>query len=587
VEIAKRRGFPVHLSTLANVSLTKILARLRSSSNNNKRHNSPDDSLAKYSFFSSLNIDRVVLPRELSIDEARAMAAACPDGLELEIFVHGALCYAVSGRCYWSSYLGGKSGIRGRCVQPCRRIYTQKDHRQGFFSCNDLSLDVLVRPLQKIKNIRSWKIEGRKKGPHYVFYTVQAYRLLRDEGDSPASRKAALFLLGMALGRPGTHYTFLPQRPFCPIDKQRPGSGLFLGRMRKKAVFVSRQNLLKGDVIRIGFEDEKTHAVHRISRSIPKGGKFYLKSKRKKGLQKVSFPTPAEGTPVFLIDRREKDLQDVLKRYEKELEEIPLSDIRSIRSSRVVVSTHKAVIRKNRNITLSISRNLEKRKTSNSGIWLSLNNWKKIPKSLLSSIWFFLPPVIFPKEEQEWYKAINRVCALGGKNFVVNAPWQIALFPETRGGTMGKNPVKNIWAGPFCNIANSSAVKVLSRVGFSGAFVSSELGQRDLLDLPGKSPLPLGIVIKGNWPLCIARTVSPDIELNIPFSSPKREDAWVVKRDANYWVYPNWPIDLHEKRRELVRAGYAVFANFVETIPKHVSEKKRPGKWNWDLGLKG
>lgn len=55
---------------------------------------------------------RVILPRELSIDEIRQVAAACPEDMDLELFVHGALCWCVSGRCYWSSYLGGKSGLR-------------------------------------------------------------------------------------------------------------------------------------------------------------------------------------------------------------------------------------------------------------------------------------------------------------------------------------------------------------------------------------------------------------------------------------------------------------------------------------------
>ena len=108
------------------------------------------------------------------------MAAQCPDDLGLEVFVHGALCYAVSGRCYWSSYLGGKSGLRGRCVQPCRRFYHQKSQNGRFFSCYDLSIDVLVKVMLDIPAIHAWKIEGRKKGPHYVYYTTRAYQLLRD-----------------------------------------------------------------------------------------------------------------------------------------------------------------------------------------------------------------------------------------------------------------------------------------------------------------------------------------------------------------------------------------------------------------------
>jgi putative protease len=89
------------------------------------------------------------------------MALSCPSGLELECFVHGALCYAVSGRCYWSSFLGGKSGLRGRCVQPCRRLYTHLGKTKRFFSCQDLSLDVLTKTLLDVPQVASWKIEGR------------------------------------------------------------------------------------------------------------------------------------------------------------------------------------------------------------------------------------------------------------------------------------------------------------------------------------------------------------------------------------------------------------------------------------------
>ena len=122
----------------------------------------------------------MVLPRELSIDEIRQMDEEAPEDMDFEMFVHGALCWCVSGRCYWSSYLGGKSGLRGRCVQPCRRIYKQKGREGRFFSCQDLSIDVLVKTLAEIPHIRSLKIEGRKKGPHYVYHVVTAYRMLLD-----------------------------------------------------------------------------------------------------------------------------------------------------------------------------------------------------------------------------------------------------------------------------------------------------------------------------------------------------------------------------------------------------------------------
>jgi putative protease len=110
LSLVRQTGFrgEIKLSTLANVSFGQALALA-----------------AK-----TLRVDRVVLPRELNIDEIKAVAQVCPPGLGLEVFIHGALCYAVSGRCYWSSYLGGKSGLRGRCVQPCRRVFNQSSDHQ-------------------------------------------------------------------------------------------------------------------------------------------------------------------------------------------------------------------------------------------------------------------------------------------------------------------------------------------------------------------------------------------------------------------------------------------------------------------------
>ncbi|MDM8517948.1 peptidase U32 family protein, partial [Desulfobacterales bacterium HSG16] len=144
ISMARKAGFQkeIHLSTLANAGFPEALKMIGKIE----------------------GVDCVVIPRELDIDEIKQMAAACPDRLSLEIFIHGALCYGVSGRCYWSSFFGGKSGLRGRCVQPCRRFYSQGEKREKFFSCLDLGLDVLVRTVEKTNKIRAWKIEGRKKG---------------------------------------------------------------------------------------------------------------------------------------------------------------------------------------------------------------------------------------------------------------------------------------------------------------------------------------------------------------------------------------------------------------------------------------
>jgi U32 family peptidase len=519
-----------------------------------------------------LPIDGMVLPRELSIDEIKAMAAACPPGLALEVFIHGALCYGVSGRCYWSSFLGGRSGLRGRCVQPCRRIYAQGVERRRFFSCQDLGLDVLVKVLLKIPQISAWKIEGRKKGPHYVYYTVSAYRMLRDHPGDSRMKKAALDLLARSLGRPGTHYGFLSQRPQNPVNtRDATGSGLLVGRIKgggRTPFFTPREELLQGDLLRIGYEDEPGHRIERIGRAVPKGGRYFLSAS--------SRGVPRE-TAVFLIDRREKALDELIQGLEARLADqsarpCPPSTFRCRRPP----PFQGAVETLNVTVTRGIPRRSEPQDPA--GVWLSAQVLAAAPVQSGPGIWWWLPPVVFPQEEGSLRALIAAACSRGGRTFVLNDPWQAALFdlPARR---------LRLWAGPFCNLANPQALAIAAGLGFCGAIVSPELSGADFLSLPRMSPLPLGLVLEGNWPLCVARTAAEELTAETPFLSPKGEEAWVVRHGALVWVYPNWRLDLRERRAELEKAGYRLFVRLVEPVPPAVKMKRRPGGWNWQVGL--
>ena len=124
-----------------------------------------------------LGVTRVVLERQMTIEEIAEVKKSTD--LELEVFIHGALCASLSGQCLFSSYLGGYSGNRGKCKQPCRRRYFSKNGNGFFFSPQDLcSIDMLPR-LREI-GVASLKIEGRLKQPDYVKQTVGAYRMLLD-----------------------------------------------------------------------------------------------------------------------------------------------------------------------------------------------------------------------------------------------------------------------------------------------------------------------------------------------------------------------------------------------------------------------
>ena len=152
--------------------------------------------------------------------------------------------------------------------------------------------------------------------------------------------------------------------------------------------------------------------------------------------------------------------------------------------------------------------------------------------------------------------------------------------------TFFQSPKKlTLWSGPFCNITNSLAVGTLASLGFKGAIVSPEIGHKDYLNLPKCSPLPLGVVISGSWPLCISRVAPEKLKMETPFYSPKGEAAWVRKIESNYWIFPNWQLNLRAKQNELKGAGYSLFVHLIEPMPNDVKPKKRPGLWNWELEL--
>lgn len=133
-----------------------------------------------------LGFSRVVLSRELPLDDVRSIAQRC--GCELEVFVHGALCYSISGLCLFSAMERGRSGNRGRCAYCCRMPYMDSSGRRTLpFSMKDLRLDDRLDGLREA-GVASLKIEGRMKSDLYVASVVRRYRELLDSGKSGTSR---------------------------------------------------------------------------------------------------------------------------------------------------------------------------------------------------------------------------------------------------------------------------------------------------------------------------------------------------------------------------------------------------------------
>lgn len=149
-------------------------------------------------YLKKIGFSRVVLARELSFEEIKSIKEKTE--IELEIFVSGALCISYSGNCYLSSFIGGRSGNRGLCAQPCRKEYETEDGRKGYFlSPKDQLMGFEEVVKYKEIGIESIKLEGRMKSPHYVFETVDYYRSLI-KGEERKERTSDLFNRGYSKG---------------------------------------------------------------------------------------------------------------------------------------------------------------------------------------------------------------------------------------------------------------------------------------------------------------------------------------------------------------------------------------------------
>lgn len=130
------------------------------------------------SFLKEYGVSRVVPARELSLEEIKNLKET---GAEVEIFIHGAMCYCYSGQCLFSSILGGRSGNRGRCAQPCRLPYEINGGKECFpLSMRDMcTIDLLPELIES--GVDSFKIEGRMKKPSYVAGVTAIYRKYIDQ----------------------------------------------------------------------------------------------------------------------------------------------------------------------------------------------------------------------------------------------------------------------------------------------------------------------------------------------------------------------------------------------------------------------
>lgn len=251
-----------------------------------------------------MGFKRVVLARELHLDDIRDIVSST--GAEIECFIHGALCFSISGQCYFSSFLGGHSGNRGRCAQPCRRQYKYRGKEGYYFSTNDFSSIDMI-PELIAAGVSSLKIEGRMKSAEYVARVVEAYRKVLDaperkRGEAVAEAKD---LLKLSFGRLPTKGFLASHNPTdIAIPSLKGSTGRYLGEIKSvhggRITFITKDRLHVGDRLRVQPKTDMAGKAFTIKEIFLGSGK--VMAAKEQSLVAVPSPFPFRvGDTVFKV----------------------------------------------------------------------------------------------------------------------------------------------------------------------------------------------------------------------------------------------------------------------------------------------
>ncbi len=247
-------------------------------------------------YLRKLGFKRVVLPREMSFEEIKKIRESTE--IELEIFVSGALCICYSGNCYMSSFIGGRSGNRGMCAQPCRKMYTSSEGDTGYLlSPKDQLMG--YEEIKKLKEIgiNSIKIEGRMKEKTYVFEAVNYFKNLIN-GIKAEERVSSIFNRGYSKG-------YFYEKRDSVMNRNYPANmGKPIGIISGKELTLE-ENIMLGDGIIYLSKDYETL-----------GGDYINRIEKKN--RKEKFKTAEKGDRIILINAP-KGAKYVFKNYDKEV----------------------------------------------------------------------------------------------------------------------------------------------------------------------------------------------------------------------------------------------------------------------------
>ncbi len=459
-----------------------------------------------------LGITRVVLSRELSRDQIGYICAHSP--VEIEVFAHGALCMCYSGQCFFSSVIGGRSGNRGMCAQPCRLNYRlDGTASRPLLSLKDMSLAGHLRELDDM-GVACIKLEGRMKRPEYVAIVTKVYADALKERREPTAEE--LEKLRLAFSRQGfTDGYFLDQtgpEMFGVHEKTPLPDKLFAevrreyGREHPRVPVAVSMAVRAGEPVKVSLADEDGHSVS-VTGSVPEPARSRAVTKEQVEKQVVKMG----GTPYFCTQCA-VDVGEGLS--------LPLSCINGLRREALKKLSEKRVAAPRRRERPALPLPAVPNRTEAPVYTVSLHAASQLTDELLrcrpvsvalpleelqynsdiiEKILQFgiecavtLPRVLWDRERSIVQKALKQLRDLGVS----------AAYASTLSGIRLAEEAGLTVRGDFgLGVMNSGALRALKELGLESAVISFELKSQRIRDL--SKPLDTELLVYGRFPLMI------------------------------------------------------------------------------------
>ena len=505
---------------------------------------------------------RAVLARELSFDDIKKIKNN--SNIELEIFCHGALCFCVSGLCLFSSFIGGYSGNRGHCTQPCRRLWTADGKNGYFLSPKDFQLADYIKQIKNI-GITSLKIEGRLKSADYVTKTVKAYRLLidSDEKNYEQNLKQAKEILALDYARQKTTFNFNVKSENIFEPQKSKNLGLYLGKTENKTdtyfCLNCTDKIFVDDTLRIvDLQKDKSQTL--TVREIKDNKIFYENLYIENGFEvyKIADGKTAQDWKKIRLDDCQQETKDannegfgsqlhkpstvVNKPFIRPPTKFMLPDlfvrINNFKWLNILKNKFAIVIKLNKNNILNIK---------------SLNN--------LKDYYFEICPYIDEQDINLFQQTINFLFDKGCRNFFINNISHFEFF---------NNKKVKLFAGQNLYVLNDYSAEFLFNRKVDAFVTSWEDDLYNIKDLAKNLKNNLIVYLSGFPEVVISKMKFADEVKNKNIKSGMDEFKVVSNADDNI-VIPKYPINLLGFKNNLLKCGIKTFGIDLSYIEPNIN----------------